>query len=162
MTLFHIATVDDMASQVQGFRGNRTSVDGRAFAAAVRATPFGAMLFVRPCLETLHVDFVTQANLWAGMHLTQYQTVVGAGLRVGPRYVVVNEFADELLTTSVAGATGFIPTHNRVRDAVQATQADLLGHWTVRTEDQAAQYFAVCLPVGTVPDEKLGVRRLLG
>ena len=78
MTLFHIATVDEMASQVQGFRGNRTSVDGRAFAAAVRATPFGAMLFVRPCLETLHVDFVTQANLWAGMHLTQYQTVVGA------------------------------------------------------------------------------------
>ena len=61
MTLFHIATVDDMASQVQGFRGNRTSVDGRAFAAAVRATPFGAMLFVRPFLETLHVDFVTQA-----------------------------------------------------------------------------------------------------
>ena len=112
-----------------------------------------------PCLETLHVDFVTRANLWAGMHLTQYQTVVGAGLRVGPRYVVVNEFADQLLTTSVAGATGFIPTHNRVRDAVQATQADLLGRWTVRTEDQAVQHFAACLPVGTVPDEKLGVLR---
>ena len=159
MTLFHIATVDDMASQVQGFRGNRTSVDGRAFAAAVRATPFGAMLFVRPCLETLHVDFVTQANLWAGMHLTQYQTVVGAGLRVGARHVVVNEFADQLLTTPVAGAAGFIPTHNRVRDAVQATQADLLGHWTTRTENQAAQHFAVCLPVGTVPDEKVGVLR---
>ena len=159
MTLFHIATVDDMASQVQGFRGNRTSVDGRAFAAAVRATPFGAMLFVRPCLETLHADFLTQANLWAGMHLTQYQTVVGAGLWVGTRYVVVNEFADQLLTTSVAGAAGFIPTHNRVRDAVQATQADLLGRWTIRTEDQAAQYFAHFLPVGTVPDEKLGVLR---
>ena len=39
------------------------------------------------------------------------------------------------------------------------TQADLLGRWTVRTEDQAAQYFAACLPVGTVPDEKLGVLR---
>ena len=72
MTLFHIATVDDMASQVQGFRGNRTSVDGRAFAAAVRATPFGAMLFVRPCLETLHVDFVTQANLWAVLSCLVY------------------------------------------------------------------------------------------
>ena len=51
--------------------------------------------------KLLHVDFTTQADLWAGMHLTQYQNVVGAGLRIGRRYVVVNDFGDQRLPGSV-------------------------------------------------------------
>ena len=92
---------------------NDLEIEGRALAAAARATPFGAMMFVRPCTETVPEDFVTQANLWGDMPLVQHRTVVGAGRFVGReprrRFVVVNDHCDKLLTTNVPGAIGFNP-----------------------------------------------------